>query len=319
MTPATSGAGLPAPYPSVGAYVRFPPRWRTVLVPARAAEATALGMTLYPASKPLPLLAQRLLWAAARASGGRALLGARETWTPPMPRAEFAALWEQWCHLAGETVDGLAFYQRLQASRAALTVLLCAGNRSMLIRVRRDAASLRLEREISEAARAARTRTFHVPVLAGSGQAGPWSWTAYAAFAQRPHAPARTAGRELTDEITELVESVLSRPVGVPAHWRGSHGDLTPWNLRRSAGTTWLIDWEDTCWAPPGADQVYFTTVRAALRRGAVVRLPWATELQEAAQYWAERVSGRSIVRAEHSLQRRLETLLGCTGSVQPG
>ena len=51
---------------------------------------------------------------------------------------------------------------------------------------------------------------------------------------------------------------MLSRPEGTPAHWRGSHGDLSPWNLRTELrGAVRIIDWEDAGFAPPGVDELY--------------------------------------------------------------
>ena len=89
------------------------------------------------------------------------------------------------------------------------------------------------------------------------------------------------------------MEAVLDRPAGTPEHWRGAHGDLTPWNLRRSSTGTWLIDWEDACWAPPGTDRIYFAAVTAATRPGPARPLPIRDEDREAARRWAGVVAAR--------------------------
>ena len=115
----------------------------------------------------------------------------------------------------------------------------------------------------------------------------------------------------LTEQISELVESVVPRPAGTPTHWRGAHGDLTPWNLRRSHRGTWLIDWEDAGWAPPGADDVYFRATIATMGRQAAHPLALADGQQEAARYWLDIVRSRPIAASETTLKARLETLLG--------
>ena len=105
-------------------HIRFPPKWRLVLVPESPRTATALGITLYTASKPVPLAAQRVLWAAARMFGGRALPGAREEWQPPLPAATFAELRAQISAAIGRDPDGFAVYERPQRERAGgLTML----------------------------------------------------------------------------------------------------------------------------------------------------------------------------------------------------
>ena len=57
---------MPTVDPAGQRYVAFPPRWHTALVPVSPAGACAMGMTLYTASRTVPLVAQRMLWALAR-------------------------------------------------------------------------------------------------------------------------------------------------------------------------------------------------------------------------------------------------------------
>jgi hypothetical protein len=110
--------------------------------------------------------------------------------------------------------------------------------------------------------------------------------------------------------VTGLVEAVVDRPAGTPGHWRGGHGDLTPWNLRHSGTGTWLIDWEDAGWLPPGSDEVYFAAVVAALRGGPVRTLDIATEHPEAAERWSAVVAARAA-DSDPRLRERLLMLLG--------
>src|SRR3954470_500453 len=145
-------------------HIRFPPKWRLVLVPETPRSATALGITLYTASKPAPLAAQRALWAAARLFGGRALPGAREQWQPPLPAATFAELRRQLAAAIGRDPEAFAIYERPQRERAAgLTLLACAGRDSLLVRVRADEAELALERRVSAAHAARPAGSFRVP------------------------------------------------------------------------------------------------------------------------------------------------------------
>jgi hypothetical protein len=295
---------------ATSAFVRFPPKWQNVLVPTRPASATALGMTLYTASRPLPVFAQQVLWWAAVGSRGLLLPGRRERWSPPLPEETFQRLCAAWAAATGRVPDAVAVYHRLQAERRGITLLLCAGRRSMLVRVRADETTLTREREISTAAATTGPTAFRVPQLRGAGEVDGWSWVGYELIAERPHRPVRRPVPGLTDQISELVESVVPRPEGNATHWRGAHRDLTPWNLRRSHTGTWLIDWEDAGWAPPGADEVYFRATVAAMGRRPVRALAVPDEQREAARYWLDIVRARPIATSETTLKNRLETLL---------
>jgi hypothetical protein len=293
-------------------HIRFPPKWRLVLVPESPRAASALGVTLYTASKPAPLAAQRALWAVARVFGGRALPGPREQWAPPLPAGTFAALCDQLRASIGREPDGYAIYERPQRERAGgLTMLACAGRASLLVRARTDAAELAIERRVSAAYAAHPATAFRVPRLAGAGELDGWHWVAYETIATRPHAPVRRAPGRLFDDVGELVEAALDRPAGTPEHWRGAHGDLTPWNLRRSGTGTWLIDWEDAGWAPPGSDRVYFAAVTAATGGGPARPIPVADEHQEAAQRWAAVVADRPAGEDARLRDRLLAALRG--------
>jgi thiamine kinase-like enzyme len=47
------------------------------------------------------------------------------------------------------------------------------------------------------------------------------------------------------------------------------HGDLTPWNLRRTPRGLVLFDWESTGWGEPGSDLALYR------RSCDEVRRPW--------------------------------------------
>lgn len=292
-------------------YVRFPPRWQNVLVPLRPARASATAVAMYTACRPVPVAAQQALWLIARTFGGCALPGPREAWRPALPESTLDAFVEDWRKLAGGRLDALAGYERLQSERQAVVLMACAGRRSTLIRVRRDRGSLALERRISAAAGERPGLGFRVPTEVGAGKQDGWHWVAYEAISTRPHRPVRHLTAGLTDAVTDLVESVIPRPAGVPAHWRACHGDLNPWNLRRTGRTMWLIDWEDAGYAPPGADEVYFRAVTATLRRATPAALSFPSAFDEAVAYWTERVTNRPEVDQDAELRPRLLAALG--------
>ena len=291
-------------------YVRFPPRWHNVLLPAGPPSATAVAMSLYTASKPGPLAAQYCLWLSAKVMGGRALPGARETWPSSIPRPVVAAMWPAWIEAVGREPDGIAIYERLQAARQSLTLLVCAGAESMLVRIRRESGSFERERTISAAAQSRGARGFRVPRLIASGGTDGWQWVGYEGISPRPHAPRYRLDDAALAEISALVEATVPRPAGVPGHWRGAHRDLAPWNLRRGRGTTWLIDWEDAGIAPPHADAVYLRAVATALRPGPVRPMRLRGEEQEAGEYWARIVTEREVSPSEQRLRQRLLKLL---------
>ena len=292
-------------------YVRFPPKWLNVLVPVGPRSATALGTTLYTASRPIPLLAQRALWSLARIGGARLLPGPRETWSPDLPADVYARLRQDWAGLTGGDFDAVAVYNRPQTYRRGLVLLLCAGRDSVVVRVREDPNELNREQLVSRAAQQLGLQTFRVPQLRGAGETGGWHWTAYEVMSIRPHRPARAAGPTLTAEISRLVEAAIVRPAGTPDHWLGAHGDLTGWNLRRAGSRTWLIDWEDAGWAPPGTDELYFAATSSALSGAATERLPLSERYPEAADRLAVEVAARPAGPDEVQLRDRLLVLLG--------
>ncbi len=267
-------------------------------------------MTLYTASKALPVFVQRCFWAAGRIGAARLVPGPRVAWDTPFETDEFVALQQQWRGAAGAPTDALAVYHRPQPHRESGLVLVC-GRRPMVVRFHKNPEALALERRFSEEAARRELRCFRVPRVYGDGQVGGWHWVGYEAMSTRPHAPAATLAPGLADEATALVEAVLTRGRDVPLSWRGAHGDLTPWNLRRAGGALWLIDWEDARFAPQGADEVYFEVSRAAFlprsrrRAEAVVRAH-----PEAAQFWIGQLEPRPVSARDVSLERAKLQLL---------
>ncbi len=301
----------PATDPRAAEYIRFPPGRGHILVPVGPAEASALGATLYTACRPKALAAQAAAWALLRVGGQRLLPGRRQRWEPELALATFHRLLADWSRSAG-TIQAIAVYTRPQASRAGVALLVCADRRSMLVRLRISVSALSREIEVSRAAERMRPTWFRVPGVIDTGITDGWHWVAYELISSRPHRPALSASTRLTDEVSQLVEAVVPPEAAQPAHWTGSHGDLTPWNLRRAGGRRagrlpWLIDWEDAGWAPPGLDQVYLAATAAAVT-GRAVDVEALRPHAEAAGYAAAVVRGRAIDDPELT-ERVLATL----------
>lgn len=62
-------------------------------------------------------------------------------------------------------------------------------------------------------------------------------------------APLRTFERDLAERLADLPKAIGTDADDVPVH-----GDLTPWNLRRTSHGLALFDWEEAGWGAPGSD-----------------------------------------------------------------
>lgn len=91
--------------------------------------------------------------------------------------------------------------------------------------------------------------------------------------AQRPalDAPLRTFEADLTARLAALGDGGADRDGLVAVH-----GDLTPWNLRRTRRGLALFDWESAGWGPPGADLQHYRASCDAVR-------PWWHRRRDAA------------------------------------
>ena len=297
--------------PHPDAFVAFPPGRGNILVPLAPAVATTVGMSMYTACKPGARFAQWSLWAAVTVTrSARVLPGARASWPSPLPDEILRDFVVEWENVLGRRIDGIALYRRIQPERPASTLLACAAGKSMLVRIAQDSASLDREKLVSSAMAGMTAKTFRVPRLLATGDAGDWHWAGYEAMSSRPHHPVMRLPKNIESDIAALVATVIDRPRWVPPHWAPAHGDLSPWNIRRSRGQTWLIDWEDSAWLPPGADLVYFNAVRRALRFGSVPPLAVPDEFAEARSYWAQAVRNRDPYNTDPVLNRRLQELL---------
>ena len=67
---------------------------------------------------------------------------------------------------------------------------------------------------------------------------------------------------DLAERLRRLPRPSDGRPDDIP-----THGDLAPWNLRRTGRGLALFDWEDAGWRPPGSDLAHYRRTCAELRR----------------------------------------------------
>ncbi len=94
--------------------------------------------------------------------------------------------------------------------------------------------------------------------------------TSIALHRQRPAVdePLRSFESDLGSRLGALSRSGMDAGLGcdlVPVH-----GDLTPWNLRRTPRGLALFDWEAAGWGQPGSDIALYRTASDSIRR------PWA-------------------------------------------
>lgn len=91
-------------------------------------------------------------------------------------------------------------------------------------------------------------------------------------------------GRDLATRL-----AALARPASVPEHWVPCHGDLAPWNLRRTPFGLALFDWEAAGYAPPGFDIAHYRACNAALGR-----MPWPDLSDEVADHLRSLIDARA-------------------------
>jgi hypothetical protein len=256
----TDAAGLPREH----TVKNFPWRRRGVLLPAGDRRTAALGICMFTASKPKVLAAQAASFWLVRLAGSRVLPGRKQRWTAPFPSDVWPALLADWRSGLG-AFDAMAVYQRRQAERDGLTLLLTrSGAGIAVVKVRSEGASLKREQVALDAVAAVRPGSFRAPVALGSGSIGSdLHWSAQSSVFERPHRPVLEAPTRLFDDVRDCLERIPEREGPLPAP---AHNDLTPWNLRRDhRGGVWLYDWEDWGAAPEASDRVYFHATASAL------------------------------------------------------
>ncbi|QXJ24371.1 phosphotransferase [Actinomadura graeca] len=288
---------------------------RNVLIPARSRRGALAGVSLITRSKTVALAAQWALYGAVAAFGTRVVPGPRVRWEPPGGP-------ERWEALATRVgpFDGLALYERPQASRTGLAaVLLRSGRPVGFLKLRDEPGELDREERALSAFPGGRAEGFRVPRVLDRGETAGWHWMVIEAMPPRPARPVRGVALEpLLTDLQRRLKEVLPRPQEVPAHWVPMHGDLTAWNLRHCGpGEPWLIDWEDAAWAPPGADLVYYEATHTTVF-GKPSSPGAGRGHAEAAEFWLKRVALRSDADHDAPMKARLSEVLRSLGPHVP-
>jgi thymidylate kinase len=292
----------------MGYYKSFPPSQDYFKVPMSSKRAALAGLSLYPPCKPRGLWGQRAAWTAVTLFGPRAMPGRVSAWWPPVDDDVWEELSAAWRERVGP-FDSMAVYQRRQASRPGLALLLLhRGTPAAFVKLRTAGGeSLCDEANAHSTVWRVQPRSFTVPEPLIYGTVREWEYFATAPLPPRIHYPPRDPPldavlREIEDALADL-----HRPPGTPEHWRPMHGDFAPWNLRRvGRAALVLIDWERAGWGPPHADRVLYRATEAALR-GTEAGVPDALE---AIRFWQWKVASRPDSDVDHALTRVLQERL---------
>jgi len=291
----------------------FPPGRGHLKIPTSSRRAARAGLALYAPCRPKGILIRWAAWQIVGVFGAHATPGRATEWRPPVPDRVWADLTDAWSDEVGP-FDGLAVYERPQASRSGFAVLLLkAGDPQAFVRLRQNGeALLANEWRALDAIYRSNPTLFVVPQPLARGNLGGWRFLMTTALSSGLH---RMPDQPPLSRILEDVRrglSALQRPTGIPDTWEPMHGDFTPWNLRQcSDGSLFLIDWEDAGWAPAGSDEVLYRAVEAVFS-GTV---PKGDLPVDAVRFWRERLStrvenGKEAGDTDWRLSSRLLTVL---------
>lgn len=287
-------------------YKSFPPNAQYLKIPVSSRAAALAGLSIYPACRPKAIWAMRALRAAVRVFGPQILPGPTAHWTPPLEPDLWATLLDRWRGELGE-FQRMVIYHR--AFRPGFALLLLRLDRPIaFVKVRRAEVDELQEVRALQAVSRFRPRAFFAPELRSVGAVDGWAY-----FATTPF-PAQVYGVPQDPPLGSILEDIraslvdLPRSSDTPSAWQPMHGDLTPWNLRQGAeGELFLFDWERAGWGPPGADEVLYRAVQAALEMGDG-RL---SEVRpEAIRYWTEAMQDRLGHPDANPLAPALERIL---------
>ena len=262
------------------------------------------GIGTYAPCLPKGIWGQRAMWALVSVAGPRALPGKAVDWSPPLDPPEWAALTETLESAIG-AFDAHTVYERRRGRAGLLMLLMRSGKPVGFMKARHNDPG-EIDREVAalQSLEANPPTSFSVPRVLEAGSVGEWNFVLTTTMPAGMHrmingAPAMSISRDISSGLADL-----ARPEGTAEHWQPAHGDFTPWNLRvfRGDSKPWLIDWEEACWAPPGADALFYRASAFAIGR------PTDDEpfpVDEAAAYWARRVRQRTADNRAAGLEMR--------------
>ncbi len=264
------------------------------------------GVTVYGFGRRLPTWIQVAVAWQVRLPGVRRLFAEQRIEEPPV------CGWTHWGHIEEElrqrnnlsSLSWVHFRSQWGKERSSMLGLARDGTPRVFVVVEPRARG-------NVAERLPATQSFRVTTCIDSFCHRNWSVRLYESLPSL-HQPARWDApriRQVSEEVTRVLEPLLPRVEGIPSHWRPMHGDFVPWNLREdSRGQLWLLDWEDVGWGPPLADLVRYVVAyyslggtspaRIAAIVGQTVGPESLPELPEVASFW---LSHRNIDPEESS------------------
>jgi glycosyltransferase involved in cell wall biosynthesis len=272
--------------PVVWAFPRGKPQ-----VFANSATTIGKGIAVYAFGRQIPQAVQRLAVAQTKLPGLRSIVAERHERPDPV------CGWARWHaildRVAGSSPvppqDWLHFRSQWAKQRSSALGLDGSGRPLFFVSIEpQDRASVHPEY---------RGASFRVPARLDSFVRDGWQVRVVEPLPKYHRATRWDPGliRRVADDIPSALAGLLPRPAAAPAHWIPVHGDFVPWNLRRSAGgQLWLVDWEDACWGPPGADLVRYLVACESLRGSAPEAAAGAArreidarvDLQDVASFW---------------------------------
>lgn len=287
----------------MNSYKNFPPQWQNIKVPTVSRAAMLAGIGTYTPCLPKGVWGQRAMWALVKVAGPRALPGKSVDWTPPLDPND----WQQFLDALRQATgpfDCHTVYERRRGREGLLMLLMRAGRPVGFVKSRRGSGrEVEQERRALDALERAAPRTIQTPRVLGAGQVSDWYFVVTTAMPPEMHRMLEEAPAAAINEDIEDALAALTKPEDTPAHWTPFHGDFTPWNLRRfKTGVPWLIDWEDSGWAPPGADAVFYRASASAIGRPVDDR---PIDDDEAAAYWRDWVKDRTAANVAAGYELR--------------
>ncbi len=173
----------------------------------------------------------------------------------------------------GELVDRITIVAAAaprQHGRARLSLLGRVGIHDVVVKLGRPDDGIEVESAALELLTSDPLPGILTPRVIGSGRVDVGEpiavlvTTALGIDGQRPaiDEPLRTFTADLAERL-----AVLPKPLDTPDEAVPVHGDLAPWNLRRTSRGLALFDWEAAGWEAPGSDLDHYRRTCAELRR----------------------------------------------------